>query len=79
MTLTCKQWTGSILRDELKWVKPFMTCSPVPKAWYKALLPGLTPLLDTMSSLPYGVAETLQCIELFAEAFWQALPCQSEC
>ncbi len=27
-----------------------------------------------MSSLPCGVAETLQCIELFVEAFWQALP-----
>ncbi len=47
---------------------------PVPKAWYNALLPGLTPLLDTMSSLPCGVAKTLQCIELFVEAFWQALP-----
>ncbi|DBA90927.1 TPA: hypothetical protein ACH3X1_016137 [Trebouxia sp. C0004] len=47
---------------------------PVPKAWYDALLPGLTPLQDTMSSLPCGVVETLQCIELFVEAFWQALP-----
>ncbi|DBA76111.1 TPA: hypothetical protein ACH3X1_009854 [Trebouxia sp. C0004] len=28
---------------------------PVPKAWYNALLPGLTPLLDTVSSLlKYG-------------------------
>ncbi len=47
---------------------------PVPRAWYNALLPGLTPLLDTISSLPCGVAETLQCIELLVEAFWQALP-----
>ena len=44
------------------------------RAWYSVLLPGLTPLLDTRSSLPCGVAETLQCIELFVEAFWQALP-----
>ena len=47
---------------------------PVPRDWYNALLPGLTTLLDTMFSLPCGVAETLQCIELFVEAFWQALP-----
>ncbi len=47
---------------------------PVPRAWYNALLPGLTNLLDTMSSLPCGVAETLQCIELFVQAYWQALP-----
>ena len=46
----------------------------VPRAWYNILLPGLTPLLDTMSSLPCGVAETLQCIVLFVEALWQALP-----
>ena len=46
----------------------------MPRAWYNVLLPGLTSLLDTMSSLPCGVAETLQCIELFVEAFWQALP-----
>lgn len=31
----------------------------MPRAWYNALLPGLTPLLDTISSLPCGVAETL--------------------
>jgi len=47
---------------------------PVPRAWYNALLPGLTNFLDTMSSLPCGVAETLQCIELFVQAYWQALP-----
>jgi len=47
---------------------------PVPRAWYDALLPGLTTLLDTMSSLPCGVAETLQCIELSVQAYWQALP-----
>jgi len=46
----------------------------VPRAWYNALLPGLTTLLDTMSSLPCGVAETLQCIEQFVQANWQALP-----
>ena len=47
---------------------------PVPRNWYDALLPGLTSLLDTISGLPHGVAETLQCIELFVQAFWQALP-----
>jgi len=30
--------------------------------------------MDTNSSLPCDVAETLQCIELFVQAFWQALP-----
>ncbi len=44
------------------------------KAWYNALLPGLTTLLDIMSSLPCGVAEALQCIELSVQAHWQALP-----
>jgi len=47
---------------------------PVPRAWHNALLPGLTSVMDTISSLPCGVAETLQCIELFVQAFWQALP-----
>ena len=46
----------------------------VPKAWYNALLPGLTSLLDTISSLPCEDGETLQCIALFVQAFWQALP-----
>ena len=46
---------------------------PVPRAWHNALLPGLTSVMDTISSLPCGVAETLQCIELFVQAFWQAL------
>ena len=47
---------------------------PVPKAWKDALLPGLTSLLDTFSSLPCGDCETLQCIDLFVQAFLQALP-----
>jgi len=47
---------------------------PVPRGWHNALLPGLTSVMDTISSLPCGVAETLQCIELFVQAFWQALP-----
>jgi len=46
----------------------------VPRAWHNALLPGLTSVMDTNSSLPCDVAETLQCIELFVQAFWQALP-----
>ena len=32
----------------------------VPRDWNNALLPGLTSLLDTISSLPCDVAETLQ-------------------
>lgn len=39
-----------------------------------SLLPGLQALLDAVLDLPYGVCETLQCIELFVQAFWQALP-----
>ncbi len=46
----------------------------VPEAWHNALLPGLQVLLDAVLDLPYGVRETLQCIELFVQAFWQALP-----
>ena len=46
----------------------------VPEAWHNALLPGLQALLDAVLDLPCGVRETLQCIELFVQAFWQALP-----
>ncbi len=46
----------------------------VPEAWHNALLPGLQVLLDAVLDLPYGVHETLQCIELFVQAFWQAVP-----
>ena len=46
----------------------------VPEARHNALLPGLRVLLDAVSDLPCGVRETLQCIELFVQAFWQALP-----
>jgi len=46
----------------------------VPEAWHNALLQGLQVLLDAVLDLPYGVRETLQCIELFVRAFWQALP-----
>ncbi len=46
----------------------------VPKAWYDVLLPGLTSLLSDIYNLPAGEQETLQCIELFVQAFWQALP-----
>jgi len=46
----------------------------VPEAWHNALLPGLHALLDAALDLPCGVRETLQCIELFVQAFWQALP-----
>lgn len=37
------------------------------RTWYNALLSGVTILLDTMSSLPSGVAEILRCIELSAK------------
>ena len=40
----------------------------------KVLLPGLQALLDAVLDPPYGVSETLQCIEPFVQAFWQALP-----
>ncbi len=46
----------------------------VPETWYNALLPGLESLLDAVLNLPCGVRQTLQCIELFVQAFWQALP-----
>ena len=46
----------------------------VPEAWHNALLPGLQALLDAVLDLPCEVRETLQCIELFVQAFWQALP-----
>ena len=46
----------------------------VPEAWYNALLPGLKSLLHAVLDLPCGVHTTLQCIELFVQAFWQALP-----
>ena len=46
----------------------------MPEAWHKVLLPGLQALLDAVLDPPYGVSETLQCIELFVQAFWQALP-----
>ena len=46
----------------------------VPEAWHNALLPGVQVLLDAVLDLLYGVRETLQCIELFVQAFWQAVP-----
>jgi len=46
----------------------------VPEAWHNALLPGLQVPLDAVLDLQYGVRETLQCIKLFVQAFWQALP-----
>ncbi len=45
---------------------------PVPKAWYDALIPGLTSILEMQLSC--AAQETLQCIALFVQASWQAKP-----
>ena len=46
----------------------------VPAAWVDALIPGLSFLLANSKRYSSWAQETLKCIKLLVQAYWQALP-----
>ncbi len=46
----------------------------VPAAWVDALIPGLSFLLANSQQYSSRAQETLKCINLFVQAYWQAVP-----